>query len=70
MEDKNQISPEYHRLLHEQHERLKELGCINQTTYILKESKPVEETLQQIVLLLPAAWQYPKYTEARIIYQR
>ncbi|MBP1665541.1 MAG: hypothetical protein H6Q23_401, partial [Bacteroidetes bacterium] len=56
MEDKNQISPEYHRLLHEQHERLKELGCINQTTYILKESKPVEETLQQIVLLLPPAW--------------
>lgn len=69
MEDKNQISPEYHRLLHEQHERLKELGCINQTTYILKECKPVEETLQQIVLLLPPAWQYPKYTEARIIYR-
>jgi hypothetical protein len=69
MEDKNQISPEYHRLLHEQHERLKELGCINQTTYILKESKPVDETLQQIVLLLPAAWQYPKYTEARIKYR-
>jgi len=69
MEDKNQISPEYHRLLHEQHERLKELGCINQTTGILKEFKPVEETLQRIVLLLPAAWQYPKYTEARIIYR-
>ncbi|HOX74941.1 MAG TPA: PEP/pyruvate-binding domain-containing protein [Bacteroidales bacterium] len=69
MEDKNQISPEYHRLLHEQHERLKELGCINQTTYILKECKPIEETLQRIVLLLPAAWQYPKYTEARIIYR-
>lgn len=68
MEDKNQISPEYHRLLHEQHERLKELGCINQTTYILREYKPIDETLQQIVLLLPAAWQYPKYTEARIIY--
>ena len=69
MDEKDQISPEYHRLLHEQHERLKELGCINQTTYILKEGKPVEETLQQIVLLLPAAWQYPKYTEARITYR-
>ena len=68
MEDNNQISPEYHRLMHEQHERLKELGCINQTTYILKEGKPIEETLQQIVLLLPAAWQYPKYTVARITY--
>jgi len=66
MEDNNSISPEYHKLLHDQQERLKELGCINQTTYILKEGKPIEETLQQIVLLLPAAWQYPDYTAARI----
>jgi len=66
MKDKNSISPEYHKLLHDQQERLKELGCINQTTYILKEGKPIEETLQQIVLLLPAAWQYPDYTAARI----
>ena len=58
--------PEYKRLLHEQQERLKELACINRTTSVLKEGKPVEETLQQIVLLLPAAWQYPEYTVARI----
>ena len=32
----------------------------------LKKVKPVEESLQQIVLLLPAAWQYPEYTVARI----
>jgi hypothetical protein len=57
---------EYNRLLHDQQERLKELACINQTTSILKEFKPVEESLQQIVLLLPAAWQYPEYTAARI----
>jgi hypothetical protein len=69
MKEKNHISPEFTRLLHEQQERLKELGCINQTTYILKEGKPVEETLQQIVLLLPAAWQYPEFTEARIKFQ-
>jgi CheY-like chemotaxis protein len=66
MDDKDHIAPEYHRLLHDQQERLKELACINQTTYILKEGKPIEETLQQIVLLLPDAWQYPEYTEARI----
>jgi hypothetical protein len=52
-------TPEYNRLLHDQQERLKELACINQTTAILKEGKPIEESLQQIVLLLPAAWQYP-----------
>jgi hypothetical protein len=66
MDEKNHITPEYYRLLHDQQERLKELACINQTTYILKEGKPIEETLQHIVLLLPAAWQYPEYTEARI----
>ncbi len=58
--------PEYDRLLHDQHERLKELACINRTTSILKEGKPLDESLQQIVLLLPAAWQYPEYTVASI----
>ena len=66
MESSNHSTPELNRLLHEQRERLKELACINQTTYILKEGKTVEETLQQIVLLLPGAWQYPEYTVARI----
>lgn len=68
MEENNKIPREYHRLLHDQQERVKELSCINQTTYILKEGKPIEETLQQIVLLLPDAWQYPEYTQARIRY--
>jgi hypothetical protein len=63
---KNQITPEFSQLLHDQQERVKELSCINQTTYILKEGKPIEETLQQIALLLPPAWQYPEYTTARI----
>jgi hypothetical protein len=66
----NHITPEFSRLLHDQRERVKELSCINQTTYILKEGKPVEETLQQIVLLLPAAWQYPEYTVARISFMK
>ena len=64
-----QPGPEYNRLLHDQKERLKELACINQTTAILKQSKPVEESLQQIVLLLPPAWQYPEFTVARIRYK-
>ena len=68
MADSSHHSIEFKRLLHDQQERLKELGCINQTTYILKEGKPVEETLQQIVLLLPAAWQYPDFSTARITF--
>jgi hypothetical protein len=66
MDTFNNNDPEYKRLLHEQQERLKELACINRTTSVLKEGKPIEEALQQIVLLLPAAWQYPEYTIARI----
>lgn len=66
MDEFSHINPEYKRLLHDQQERLKELACINKTTYILKEGKPIEESLQQIVLLLPAAWQYPEYTVSRI----
>lgn len=54
------------KLLYEQKERLKELACINQTTSILKEGKPVDETLHQITMILPNAWQYPEFTVARI----
>ena len=53
---------EIQRLLFERGERLKELAAINQTTDILKEGKPLDETLQQLAKLFPSAWQYPEYT--------
>lgn len=49
-------------------ERLKELACINETTAILRQGKGIEETLQQISLLLPRAWQFPEFAVARIVY--
>jgi hypothetical protein len=55
-------------LLEERKERLKELACINRTTAILKTGKSIEETLHQIALLLPSAWQYPEFTVSRIIF--
>ncbi len=66
MEERMQNNIDFSRLLHEQKERLKELACINRTTSILKEGKPVAESLHQITLLLPAAWQYPEHTVARV----
>ncbi len=54
------------RLIAERKERLKELTCINQTNQILKENRPVEETLNQLVRILPPAWQYPEMTVARL----
>jgi len=58
------------KLIFENKERLKELAAINQTTKIIKEGKSLEETLQQISMILPKAWQYPEYTAARIIYNK
>jgi len=49
-------------------ERLKELAAINRTTSLLKEGKSVQDTLQQLVMILPPAWQYPDFTCARIRY--
>ena len=49
-------------------ERLKELTAINQTTAILRTGKPIEESLHQICLILPRAWQYTEYTVCRIKY--
>lgn len=59
---------EIRQLLSEKRERLKELGAINQTTRILKQDKPVEEMLQEICQILPAAWQYPEDAAARVVY--
>jgi hypothetical protein len=69
MEQKPRDDAAYIRIIHEQQERLKELSCINRATQILKERKPVEETLMHLVLTLPSAWQYPDYTVARIRYR-
>ncbi len=59
---------EIRKLLAEKKERLKELSAIHKTTNILKEEKPIPEMLQNIVKVLPPAWQYPDHTLARIRY--
>ncbi|HQL69243.1 MAG TPA: hypothetical protein PLA77_00300, partial [Bacteroidales bacterium] len=56
------------KLMQQTKERLKELACINQTTAIIKAGKSIDETLQQIADIMPAAWQYPEFTCARIVF--
>ena len=63
-----QSGEEIRKLIHERRERLKELACINATTQVIRENRRMDETLQQITLLLPAAWQYPEHTAARIVF--
>lgn len=57
---------EIRKLIFERTERLKELAAINQTNDILREGKPVDETLQQLAKMFPGAWQYPEFTVCRI----
>ncbi len=59
----------FQKSLTEKHELLKELACINQATAIIREGKPIEETLQQITLIIPKAWQYTDYTVCRIFFE-
>ncbi len=53
---------------HIANERLKELSAINQTTELLRENKPLDETLELICNILPNAYQYPQFACARITY--
>ena len=68
MEESTQAGEGIKKLIFENRERLKELSAINEITGILKANQPIEETLQQICMVLPIAWQYPEDTVARIRY--
>jgi len=49
-------------------ERVKELGCLSNISMLIeKEDTSLEEILQDTVNLIPAAFQYPEITCARII---
>jgi len=55
------------RLLHHLSERVKELTALHGVVRLLQDSRvPLDEALQQVVLLLPPAWQYPDIAVARI----
>jgi PAS domain S-box-containing protein len=54
------------RLVHDLGERVKELTALHATGRLLNEPASPVEALARIVELLPAAWQYPEITSARI----
>jgi signal transduction histidine kinase len=52
---------------HKLKERIKELTALHKTARILQnQDKSAEETIDEIIRLLPPAWQYPEVTVARI----
>jgi len=57
------------RLLHNLQERIKELTALHKAVRVVQDSaKSSSEVLQDIVGLLPPAWQYPEVTAARIVF--
>jgi pyruvate,water dikinase len=54
-------------MIHELKERVKELNCFYRITKIIRNSKlSIDEALQEIVKVIPPAWQYPDGTCVRI----
>ncbi|PNX52712.1 MAG: hypothetical protein BV458_08200 [Thermoplasmata archaeon M9B2D] len=54
-------------MIHELKERVKELNCFYRITKIVRNSKlSIDEALQEIVKVIPPAWQYPDFTCVRI----
>ena len=54
-------------MIHELKERVKELNCFYRITKIIRNSKlSIDEALQEIVKVIPPAWQYPESTCVRI----
>jgi PAS domain S-box-containing protein len=64
--ERNRAQQVQQRLVHDLGERVKELTALHATGRLLNEPGSPEEVLGRIVTLLPAAWQYPDITAARI----
>jgi len=63
------MEEEPHRLLHNLEERVKELTALHRAVRLMQDSaRPTEDVLNEIVALLPPAWQYPQITAARIVF--
>ena len=62
------MEEEPRRLLHNLEERVKELTALHRAVRLMQDStRPVADVLNDIVALLPPAWQYPEIAAARIV---
>jgi PAS domain S-box-containing protein len=67
--DRKRADEERKRLLHDLGERVKELTAMYRTMEIVQQEKTAPELLQEIVEILPDAWQYPDIAAARIVFE-
>ena len=60
---------EREQLLHDLGKRVKELQLLHATARLLQSDRPLDRALlEELVVLMPPAWQYPECCEAHIIY--
>jgi PAS domain S-box-containing protein len=65
--ERKKAEEEENRVRHLLNERVKELTTLYKACQILQdETKPADIVLEELVSILPAGWQYPEITEARI----
>jgi PAS domain S-box-containing protein len=66
--DRKKIEKEKEEILHNMNERVKELNCIYSIGSIIEiPNITLDQILKKIVKIMPAAWQYPNITAARIL---
>jgi hypothetical protein len=61
---------EREHLVHDLGERVKELRLLHAAARVLQEPRPFDRSvLEELVAMMPAAWQHPDSCEARIVYR-
>lgn len=61
------VAASEYRLVHALGERVKELTCLHKSAVLLRNSDlSTTDWIERVTLLLPAAWQYPEDTAARV----
>lgn len=64
-----QIQNEVRKRTHDLEKRVDELNCLHGISKIIEKNLSLNETLQEIVDIIPSAWQFPEITCARIIFE-
>jgi nitrate/nitrite-specific signal transduction histidine kinase len=65
---RNQIEQELQKKTLDLNERVKELNCLYSISKVSeKQNLSLDQTLQEIIYLIPPAWQFPEITCAQLI---
>ncbi len=66
--ERKQAEEDRENVLHRLGERVKELNALHNVARIFQKQSTIPMLLQEIVSILPPAWQYPDVTTARVTY--